>query len=453
MTRWGRMLAVLAVGLGLAACQMPMEIPNVPKRGAISPPAGKETAPFAFSHATSKIPRGTTIAAFPDVGAPFTLTCVVGRGISMEWNDRLSEAWNGEKGEDFYDAMKKAGYNVLGDPAGLFDYGKDISRAEYQVGARLVDVRGNFCNEITFWWGIETPRIKGEVYVKVEWEVYSVAESRVVGKFVTEGYGQQKEPAKQGLEFAMNLAFSDAAANLAGDFGFYNVIAPKDTAVVEAKPRRGASAPQEAMTLRGPRLSTLAVKDHLEEILDAVVTLRLPGDSHGSGFFISYDGYGLTNEHVVEKAKTVIVRLRSGVEVEAEVLQRDKPRDVALFKAPVRVLHPLPVAPAAKVSPLDETYAVGTPIRLGLEYTITRGMVSGHRMANHYGRLVPFIQASTEVSHGNSGGPLIDSKGNVVGMTDLGISDGAQKSAVNLFIPIGSALETLKIEVEPAKGR
>lgn len=429
-----------------------MDIPNVPQRGAIAPPAGKETEPFTFSHATSKIPRGTTIAAFPNV-VPLedAFSCALGKTVSMEWTSKLNDTWTSEKGGNFYDVMKAAGYNVLGDPSDLFDVGEDRARAQYQVGARLVDVRGNFCNEYDIWWGYSTDRITGEMYVKVEWEVYSTAESRVVGKFVTEGYDRLKEPTGHGIERTLNLAFANASSNLAGDIGFYNLLAPKD-AVAEAKSHRGGAAAREPLTLRGAKLSTHAMRDVLPEVLDAAVTIRL-SNGHGSGFFISYDGYGLTNDHVAGASKTVMVRLRSGIEVEAEVVRTDKIRDVALFKAPVQMLHPLPLAPNSGLSRLDDVYAVGTPLKFALQSTVTKGVVSAFRREEKGGRIIDFIQADAVIASGNSGGPLLDAKGNVVGISVQTTIVQGVPVGFNRFIPIGEALEALNLTVEAAKGR
>lgn len=429
-----------------------MDIPDVPQRGAVSPPAGKETEPFAFARATSKIPRGTMIAAFPGlVSIGDIFSCTMGKTVSREWTQKLNDSWTGEKGESFYDAMKAAGYNVLGDPSELFDLGDDRARAKYQVGARLVDVRGNFCTEYDIWWGYSTNRITGEMYVKVEWEVYSTAESRIVGKFVTEGYGRLKEPSGQGIERTLNLAFANAASNLAGDIGFYNVLAPKD-AVAEAAPHRGGAERQGPLTLRGARLSTHAMRDVLPEVLDAAVTIRL-SNGHGSGFFISYDGYGLTNDHVAGASKTVMVRLRSGIEVEAEVVRTDKIRDVALFKAPVQMLHPLPLAPNSGLSRLDDVYAVGTPLKFALQSTVTKGVVSAFRREEKGGRIIDFIQADAVIASGNSGGPLLDAKGNVVGISVQTTIVQGVPVGFNRFIPIGEALEALNLTVEAEKNK
>ncbi len=315
--RGGWILGAAVLILGLAACQAPMEMPVVEQRPPIEIPMGEDTAPFSFAGGISKIPRGTTIAAFPDIGGPMSLTCGVGRNISIEWGGRLSTAWSGEMGEIFHDAMKEVGYNVLGDPSGLFDRGKDRVRAHYRVGARLVDIRGNFCDEFTFWMGMPANRVMGEMYVKVEWEVYAEAERRVVGKFMSEGRGAQRSPATDGVAVAMQLAFAKAVANLAADPDFHALMAEKSR---RAPPKGEAD---RRLDLTGERPSRGPIADRLGTVLNGVVTIVF-GDGHGSGFFISKDGYGLTNAHVVGEADQITVRLPSGVEVRADVLRVKK---------------------------------------------------------------------------------------------------------------------------------
>lgn len=437
--------AVLAATMMVSACQAPMDLPQVENRKPLDVSIADKTATIAFAGALSKIPRGTTIAAFPDVGGPMSLTCGVGGSISLEWGGRLAQAWSGEIAEIFYDTMKGAGYDVTGNPSALFERGKDRTRAHAKVGARLVDVRGNFCDEVSFWTGRQSNRIMGEMYVKVEWEVYSEADRRVVGNFVSEGRYRMHEPAGDGAALAMFGAFSAAAANLAADPDYFKLLS--DLADPGAKAERGDAS---ALSVSGAMPSQRKIADNLDRILDATVTIRL-ADGHGSGFFVSYDGYGLTNAHVAGEAETVAVRLRSGVEVEARVLRVDKSRDVALFKAPIQILHPLPLTPNSGLSRLDEVYAVGTPLDLGLQSTVTKGVVSSFRQTDERGRPISYIQSDVAVSPGNSGGPLLDAKGNVVGITVAGFTATGAQVGLNLFISLASALDTLHLTVDPQR--
>lgn len=440
-----RALGAMTVLVGLSACTTPMDYPKVAQRAPLD--VGHETADFMFAGGSSKIPMGTEVGIFPNIGSDVReFGCGRASEASVEWGRRMATAWNGELGEVFYDTMKSAGYNVVGDPQRIFEHGEDRN-ARYAIGARLVDLKGNFCQEVNVWRQVATKRIKGEFYAKVEWEVYDVSARRIAKTFVSEGFGRLTTPAYEGAEQALSLAFGSAAANLAADPEFLAFLsADLPTATAD---RVGAVKESDFdLVLFGPKPSTRPMHEAIDVVLDGVVTVR-QSTGHGSGFFISRDGYGLTNAHVVGEAETVMLRLRSGIEIAAKVLRRDKARDVALFKAPIQVLRPLSVTPEARVARLDDVYAVGTPLDLGLDSTITKGVVSALRRVEEHGRWFDYIQADVAIAPGNSGGPLLDRKANVIGVTVSGYVNKGAFIGMNNFIPIGDGLKVLHVTVTP----
>ena len=246
------MPAVFAV-LVLGGCETPMNLPEVAHRPPLE--IGTPTQPIAFAGGTSKISHGTQVGAFPSYGGPWSFTCGKGSRISLEWGGRMAAAWSSELGEIFYDTLKAAGYDVVGNPQRLFDRGRDLARARYQVGARLLDLRGNFCSEVNFWTGEFSNRYRGLSYIRVEWEVYSVPERRVIAKLLSEGRGKMDEPAVEGNVRSLQLAFADAAANLAADESFSRLMQyrvpqdlPKD---VRAKLDEAHKALRSVAMLRG----------------------------------------------------------------------------------------------------------------------------------------------------------------------------------------------------------
>jgi serine protease Do len=440
-----RAVCAMAMLAGLSACTTPMEYPKVAQRAPLD--VGRDTADFMFAGGSSKIPLGTEVGTFPNIGSDVReLGCGRAGEGAIEWERRMAATWNGELGEVFYDTMKSAGYNVVGDPQRLFEHGED-RHARYAIGARLVDLKGNFCQEVNVWRQIATRRIKGEFYAKVEWEVYDVSARRLAKTFVSEGFGRQTTPAYEGAQQALQYAFGSAAANLGADPEFLAFLSADSPAVTEARASKAKDTDAE-FALFGPKPSAKSMHDAIDVVLDGVVTVR-QSTGHGSGFFISRDGYGVTNAHVVGEAETVTLRLRSGIEIEAKVLRRDKSRDVALFKAPIQVLRPLAVTPEARVARLDEVYAVGTPLDLGLESTVTRGVVSALRKVEERGRWFDYIQADVAISPGNSGGPLIDAKANVIGLTVSAYLFNGGTTGLNNFIPIGDGLKALHVTVTP----
>jgi SpoVK/Ycf46/Vps4 family AAA+-type ATPase len=176
----------------------------------------------------------------------------------------------------------------------------------------------------------------------------------------------------------------------------------------------------------------------------AVVTIKLEGGGHGSGFFISRGGYLLTNQHVTQDNKFVTVKLTTGRQMPGEVLRSHKGRDVALVKVNEAAMEAL----ALQLEPPDvlaEVYAVGTPLREEYSTTISKGIVSAYRTFND----LKHIQSDAAIHGGNSGGALVDRFGNVVGVSVSGYTTSEQKvgTSINFFIPIADALKFLAIEL------
>ena len=178
--------------------------------------------------------------------------------------------------------------------------------------------------------------------------------------------------------------------------------------------------------------------------MNSSVTIR-SGAGHGSGFVIDGSGLILTNAHVVGNAEKVNIIFRSGIEVPGFVQRVNKHRDVALIKVSVGGLRPLPIN-SSSLSQAQEVYAVGTPIDEGLKATITKGIISAIRTQEKTG--LKLIQSDVDIQAGNSGGPLLDNMGNVVGISVSGIGLGRLSAGLNFFIPIVGGLDWLNIKVQ-----
>jgi S1-C subfamily serine protease len=176
----------------------------------------------------------------------------------------------------------------------------------------------------------------------------------------------------------------------------------------------------------------------------AVVTIIMEGGGHGSGFFISMDGYLLTNQHVAQDSKFVTIKLTTGRQMPGEVLRSHKARDVALVKVNESAMAALPL----QLEPpdvLSEVYAVGTPFREMYSTTISKGIVSAYRTVND----LKLIQSDVAIHGGSSGGAMVDRFGNVVAISVSGITESAEKlgTSLNFFIPIADALTFLAVEL------
>jgi len=139
-----------------------------------------------------------------------------------------------------------------------------------------------------------------------------------------------------------------------------------------------------------------------------------PAQGMGSGFVVSPDGYIVTNAHVVDGASEVTVKLTDRREFTAKVVGADKRTDIALIKIDAKGLPALDLAAKPAVKRGEWVVAIGSPF--GFENSVSAGVVSGLHRALPNGQMVPFIQTDVAVNPGNSGGPLLNAAGQVVGV-------------------------------------
>ncbi len=168
------------------------------------------------------------------------------------------------------------------------------------------------------------------------------------------------------------------------------------------------------------------------------------GISMGTGFIISADGYVLTIHHVVAGADEVKVRLNDRREFTAKVVGSDEQSDVALLKLQAKGLPALRVGDSKALKPGQWVVAIGSPF--GLDHSVTAGIVSAVGRLNPYSgqRYVPFIQTDVAINRGNSGGPLLDTRGQVVGINSQIFSNSGGYMGVSFAIPIDVAMNAVQ---------
>ncbi|HET9670488.1 MAG TPA: DegQ family serine endoprotease [Casimicrobiaceae bacterium] len=164
----------------------------------------------------------------------------------------------------------------------------------------------------------------------------------------------------------------------------------------------------------------------------------VPSRGVGSGFIVSPDGYIVTNAHVVDGAKTVTVKLTDRREFTAKVIGADKRTDIALLKIDAK--KPLPALDMSNPPPAKQgewVIAIGSPF--GFENSVSAGIVSGVHRALPGGQMTPFIQTDVAVNPGNSGGPLLNAAGQVVGVNSQIYSRSGGFMGLSFAIPANVA--------------
>ena len=163
-----------------------------------------------------------------------------------------------------------------------------------------------------------------------------------------------------------------------------------------------------------------------------------PFRGQGSGFIVAADGLILTNAHVVKDAQSVTVLLADRREYTAQVLGSDTATDIAVLRIPAQGLPPVRLGQPAQLQVGDPVLAIGAPY--GLSQTATAGIVSATGRSLPGDGAVPFIQTDAAVNPGNSGGPLFDAAGNVVGINAQIYSRTGGFQGVSFAIPVDVAM-------------
>jgi S1-C subfamily serine protease len=336
----------------------------------------------------------------------------------------------------FSEVFEDNGYAVAGDKTFAMQQnsGNDLSLAAVVTDIRLLHCGSRSASNLrTF--------TQNSTYLKVEWTVFDNLARRIVFKTSSEGIDDQfkKSARYNGAAVSMSLAFRQATENLLAQQAFVDILL--------ASPTLDTGFTQKEDNIKDIDIvhgdSNTKFVSKTGKIEKASVTIRT-ASGHGSGFVISSPGYVLTNQHVVGQNREVIV-IMGGREQRAVVVRSHPGRDVALL----RLEQPFEAEPmqidANGVALGEEIYVVGTPLDERLDFSISRGIISARRVLDQRN----YYQTDAAVNPGNSGGPVFNGSGNVIGITVAGLftKDGSSMN-INYVIPILDALEALQIAAE-----
>lgn len=432
---------LLGALLTLTACQGTHVTPVAQRSSAAA--QGENLAPIQLDRVVFNLERGQLIGHYRD--ANFQLCGTRFTPEPIHWMSGKITARDEELMDIFYREMRNANYNVVGDPDALFGNYSDADRdAEYLVAGRIDTLSLDICDEST-WQGRPTGTQRGSAALDVTWQVFSTLDEKVVLETRTSGSAELKEGIGDGDIALIVHAFAAAVHNLGGDPRFHDALLRKGTNVAAAAPNvplSGWGGVPTRPVLNIPAIPQFSggIGTNMARIQVSVVTITT-GTAQGSGFFVT-PTLILTNHHVARDAERLKVTLINGMEVYATTLRSDQKRDVALLQVEGGDFTPLPLRKTA-VTLTEEVYAVGSPLDESLAGTVTRGIVS---QIQHDEHSLELIQADATIQPGSSGGPLLDAQGNVIGISQSGLTDGTDHSVgINFFIPIADALRQLNI--------
>lgn len=201
----------------------------------------------------------------------------------------------------------------------------------------------------------------------------------------------------------------------------------------------------------------LTIPEITEKVKPSVVGIEITtksGGGIGTGIIMREDGYIATNAHVVENAETVKVIMQDGSEINAEIIGRDELSDLAVVKIEGEGYAAAEFGKSEEIIVGELAVAIGTPAGLELAGTVTEGIISAiNRNVKIYDditgalqKTMTLIQTSASINKGNSGGPLINDRGQVIGINTLKLADGYD--GIGFAIPIDGALVILNKIIE-----
>lgn len=439
------MRLALAAGLialsWLGASTQAAEIPPVPLPVVVEhAPADAHAQPISLAKIVSDIPVGTPWADFDAKSGVFGFICGTPISAGLTWQATGKEFDRATYGGILSAELNAAGFAGDESADDLFKTRK--IETDLLLAGNVKAIKAQLCLRPTFFIqpkGYNPPPLGsadldqalGWISYTIEWEVYSKSQDKVIFKTVTQGGLSFPKPAPGNFARLVTGGVRENVRILLGNADFRALLLTE-----QAKPAVKATA-QTALTLAG----ALAAKP--AKISDAVgaVVLVQSGGGHGSGVLVSSDGYVLTDQHVVGDEKFVIIRWSDGLEGLGEVMRSDRRRDVALIKTDARGRLPLPLH-AQPPEPGATVFAIGAPEDPKLQSTVTRGVVSANRIVDGFS----FIQSDVTVNPGNSGGPLLNEQGEVLGLTDWKLQTRDNATGLNFFTPIGDALAFLSLE-------
>ena len=228
---------------------------------------------------------------------------------------------------------------------------------------------------------------------------------------------------------ALSALVVAAGIGAGGGAAVYAQFAPESTTTV-VQPAVATNTPIAAR-------SSSSIGQVYESASKGVVEIST-GSGLGSGFVYDNEGHIVTNDHVVDGATSVKVRFWNGKSYDARVVGTDPSTDLAVIDvdAPASILHPLELGNSDDLAVGDEVLAIGSP--LGLEETATSGIVSAlHRQmsAPNGFTINDSIQTDAAINHGNSGGPLLNLAGDVIGVNAQIASDSGGNDGIGFAIP------------------
>lgn len=340
----------------------------------------------------------------------------------------------------FYELISHLGFRTpFNDKVELFNNDHDKVRLpRYLVGAQITDYEIRLDEMQNFNKAIE---IKSVTTMDIDWKVLDKKTNKVVLSHSNRGVARTRQGRFNQSPDNL-LAFEDALYEFLEKSDFYKLVNDTEMGIDYMSQTDSAANPPRVISL--PTIPTFEkLSDMIKYANPACVTIVTDG-GFGSGVVINNEGYVLSAYHVVDGVNQIDVKFSNGLTLDAKVIAFDYANDIVLLDINGSGFHALPVSTSTEVPLGEEVITIGTPASIELGQSIARGLVSGKRIVEDR----VYLQADISVSPGNSGGPLLNANGEVIGIVQSKIVE-AGVEGIGFALPMDRALERLNLTVKP----
>jgi hypothetical protein len=422
-----RSAAILALALAVqcAAANAAVKLPPPPASAAVNPVRLEpgQSQVIAFMGAVFRIQMGAKIgtAYGPSNNEVLReLRWEKGPGRSREFDVATN------------DRLREFGYAVVDSMTTPFEDNKRPEKSRVQMGVIISRVQNDYFMKRDYFSYGASDQSYGIATMDVEVQLADADSQDIIYRKQFQAYGieQGKSP------LPMIPAFLNGIDHALSDPEFVAKLKKSES----PSPATASSYPPLVIA-RCEVSATAHLPEQIGVITDSVVRLRA-GSITGSGVVVSPAGYILTAAHVVKDRQSISVKLKSGLELDAQVLRVDSSHDVALLQLPGRGY---PCSPVSRDMPPvgSDIFIVGTPLDEKLMNTVTRGIVSGHREEAG----LRLIQTDASVNPGTSGGPLFDVRGQVRAIVSLKVF-GVGIEGVAFGVPMDVFASRLALDIK-----
>ncbi len=342
----------------------------------------------------------------------------------VRWTKQWLEAVGATVNRIMRSEILAAGYKGIEQRESAFA-SEDRQAPDFELAGLIKEFKIEFCDRFD-------REGLGGVWVSIQWELFAPKLQRVVFKSITEGSFQTESKVSGTATNFIEKAVTVAARNLLAQPEFVAALSGATQVAAESKSL-------ERLAILSRADGNARASEDIPFLRSAVVTIE-SGVGSGSGFFVSTEGYLLTNHHVVGDAKYVKIILSTGRTLVGEVIRSDRRRDLAVVKTESVQLRPFRVSAGAPEIG-SEVFVIGSPLGRTLSGTVARGILSSRKEFDG----MEFLLSDAKILPGNSGSPMIGSDGAVIGIASMGIGSWRGES-LGVYVPMPSALDVLKID-------